>query len=116
MMKRILVLDDDEGILEVTKIILSEEGFEVKTLQNVDHLQKTLDKFAPDLLLLDVFIGNRDGRKICSEVKQRVRFANMPIILMSANSHIDDLANADGYIEKPFDIDAFVAYIQKYAN
>lgn len=104
----ILVIDDDEAIVEVIKIVLEEDGFKVTTDlkgEFFDNTQKTL----PDLVLLDVLLKGKDGREICKKIKADPQTSAIPVVLISANSpkEIEEATRqcgADGYITKPFDI------------
>lgn len=118
MNKRIIVADDDPSILDVIKLILEDEGYEVETVLNGGTLLK-LNKELPDLLLLDIWMSGHDGRDICRKLKKQNSTKHIPIILVSANRDVKKFAmeaGADGFIAKPFDIDHLIEIVKKYTS
>ncbi|WP_428327836.1 response regulator transcription factor [Mucilaginibacter sp.] len=117
MSKRILVIDDDEDILEILHIVFQEEGYEV-ILSNTGKAAEHIQIIHPDLILLDVRIEGsaKRGDEICAELKEQYK-EKMPIILVSAETDLEVLANecgADYYISKPFDIYQLLMQVQKF--
>jgi DNA-binding response OmpR family regulator len=115
-MKRILVVDDEKDILEVLELLLSEEGYEVKTSPTADGILNKIEEFHPNLILLDVFLGMHDGRKVCSNIKANDSTKDIPVIMLSSYSSISntiDEAGAEDFIPKPFSIYTLMDHIQK---
>ncbi len=56
-----MVLDDDEDILEIVTYLLTEEGYEVLSLNNGGNIREDIRRFAPNLLLMDVLLGELNG-------------------------------------------------------
>ena len=54
---KILVIDDDESILQVVEIVLSDAGFEVAIAANKEGLEEHLSSSLPDVMLVDIFVG-----------------------------------------------------------
>jgi len=114
-MQRILVVDDDRDILEVIKYILEDSGYEVDTLSDGHNLLDKIREKTPDLLLLDIMLGNMDGRELCKLVKLSEATHNIPIIMVSASHEITSFNTTDGpngFIAKPFDIDDLLSTVQ----
>jgi DNA-binding response OmpR family regulator len=115
-MRRILAVDDDNDILEVLQFILEDSGYEVDTLSDGHHLLDTIRKKTPDLILLDIMLGNMDGRELCKAVKKEDKTQNIPVILISASHNISGTLNQDGapndFIAKPFDINNLLSKIK----
>src|ERR1700760_135772 len=86
LMKNILVVDDDESIREMITYILESEGFEVSGLENGQAVVGTVQDTHPDLVLLDVQLGDSDGRDICRELKQLPATREVPVMMLSANA------------------------------
>lgn len=110
-MKRILVIDDDIDILTVVHLILESHGLEVRSTAKWQQIFPLIDDFKPDLILLDVSLGNQDGRNLCKQIKSRVETKNLHVILFSANHNVLSTIPeclADGFIEKPFDINDLI--------
>lgn len=117
--KKILVVDDDDDIRSVISLILREEGYAVSELNNGQAVVKTIQQARPDVLLLDVMLGDMDGRDICKELKQLPETEDIPIIIISAthgwHTRHEKNCRADDYISKPFDIDELVSHVRQYA-
>jgi len=116
-MEKVLVIDDDLDILELVKIILTGNGINVAISNKPETVNSLLRKYHPDILLMDISMGQYDGRNICKSVKKNPDFSSLPVILFSANK-IDPesvtLLNADGFLQKPFDIDSLVNTIHSH--
>jgi DNA-binding response OmpR family regulator len=105
--KKILVIDDDPSIVEVIKLILEDEQFEVATIPNDQSIKEFLSTIKPDLVLLDVWIGGQDGREIVQFIRSEPHLIGVPIIMVSAKNDLRTVAesvHADDYLAKPFDI------------
>ncbi len=105
---RILAVDDDRDILEVLQFILEDSGYDVDTLSDGTFLFDRIEANAPDLILLDIMLGNMDGRDLCKDIKQREETHNIPVVLISASHNVASSLNQKGapnaFIAKPFDI------------
>jgi len=117
-MQRILAVDDDKDILEVLKYILEESGYQVHTLSDGNKLIEQIKEFSPDLILLDIMLGNLDGRELCRDVKRKQETHNIPVIMISAshtartiNNNNDD--GPDDFLAKPFDITDLLTSIER---
>ncbi len=116
-MKKILVIDDNEGILDVVSIILESEGYEVHQLIEPNRVTQLPLADMPDLILLDIWMSGADGRVICRQLKDQPHTRHVPIVLMSANkdiAEIADSAGADGYLAKPFEMDDLIMIVKRY--
>ena len=111
--KRILLAEDNELNAEITTTILSEMGFEVKTVEDgilcVNEMQHQPAN-TYDLILMDIQMPNMDGYKAtdCIRHLSQLEKANIPIIAMSANAFEEDKKKAfdvkmNDYITKPID-------------
>lgn len=108
MNKRILIIDDDEDILDILHIIFRDEGFNV-VVSNTGEAAENIHIINPDVILLDVRIAGsqKRGDQICAEIKSTYPGKKIPVVLVSAETNLEMLANqcgADLYIKKPFDI------------
>ncbi len=113
---RILAVDDDKDILEVLQFILEDSGYEVDTLSDGKYLFEKIRTHAPDLILLDIMLGNLDGRELCKNVKTVEETHHIPVILVSASHNTTGLMNQDGapnaFVAKPFDINELLDTIK----
>jgi len=115
-LKKIMIADDDPGILDAVGIMLEYEGYEVDSTLNGSSLLTMNDKFA-DLLLLDIWMSGVDGRDICRHLKKNPQTGNIPIVLISASKDIERSAmeaGADDFLAKPFEISDLLEKIEKY--
>ncbi|MES3017039.1 MAG: response regulator [Bacteroidota bacterium] len=106
--RKILIVDDDLDILEVIGLILESEGYEVELVSNGQQIFDHISQFNPDLIILDVMLGDMDGREICRNIKNSEETLHIPIIMISATHNMADSikksCKPDDFIEKPFDI------------
>ncbi|MBO9309710.1 MAG: response regulator [Chloroflexi bacterium] len=105
-MKRILVVDDEVGALALIGIMLDRGGFEVVKAQNAAQALDVLERETPDLIILDIMMPGTDGIELCSIIRGMPRFAETPILILSARSDSDSVirsmeAGATGYLPKP---------------
>ncbi len=113
---KILLADDDPGIVATMRMMLEDAGYEVETVVDEAVVQETR-KHLPDLLLLDIWMSGMDGREICKQLKGQEKTRHIPIIMISANRDTRRLAKeagADDFLAKPFDMDDFLAKVAKY--
>jgi two-component system cell cycle response regulator DivK len=116
MKEKVLIFDDDADILEVCTIVLQTNGFEVTTQRNCEDILAKIDRFTPDVLLMDNKIPPSGGIEACKTVRSSVEHAGLPIVFFSANqdvARLADEAGADHFIEKPFDLDTLVSTLRK---
>jgi len=110
-MKRILVVDDNDDILEVLRYILEDSGYMVDTLAEGQYLFDTIKEHTPDLILLDIMLGNMDGRILCKQIKNRKELCHIPVIMVSASHNIAETLKRDGpddFVAKPFDLNVLL--------
>lgn len=117
-MQKILAVDDDKDILEVLQLILEDRGYEVEILTDGQYLFDKIKQCHPDLIILDIMLGNMDGRKLCHEVKAKNETQDIPVILLSAShaigrSQLHTNGYPDDFISKPFDIDDLLNSVQR---
>ena len=114
-MSRILVVDDDSSIVAVVSDILRAEGHDVVTAENG---AVALDKANGEaLVLLDMRMPVLDGWGFAREF--RAAGKRSPIVVMTAADNARRWAEeigAEGYLAKPFEIDALIAAVQRYAT
>jgi len=116
MGKRILVADDDAAIVDCLQIILEDANYIVETSTNGDTIPK-VKRFRPDLILLDVWMSGEDGRNICKFLKSQEQTKNIPIIMISATSYIEEStrkAGAEDFIPKPFQMHELLDRVERY--
>src|ERR1700753_3524646 len=108
-MRRILVVDDNEDILEGIKLILEDYNYDEITLSDDTLLLDKVHDDHPDLILLDVMLGKVDGRDLCRAIKTQPETKEIPVILISASHHVQERYTLNGvapddFLAKPFNI------------
>lgn len=113
--QKVLVIDNDPDTVEIISIVLQEEAHldvvGLEDLPGVDHIEA----ISPNLIIVDELLNNTRGSIICTEIKQKRTIASIPVLLISALHNIEKIANgcnADGYIQKPFDIDYLTSLVK----
>lgn len=117
--KKILIVDDDEGILDAISLILKDEGYTTLSISDGNIVSKKMGKFKPDILLLDVLLSGTDGRVICRQLKDDPATKNIPIIMISAHPTAKlsiKKYGADGFLAKPFEAAELLKIVAKYTR
>ncbi|MCS7201926.1 MAG: response regulator transcription factor [Dictyoglomus sp.] len=114
MMKKILLVEDDKGIVNSLFLLLTKEGYKVETAYNGIEALEKFKTFNPDLILLDLLLPEKDGWEVCKEIRKS---SNVPIIMLTAkDQEIDKVIGlklgADDYITKPFGAKELLARIE----
>jgi DNA-binding response OmpR family regulator len=115
-MKRILIVDDDTDLLASLKSYLTKKGYDVTTTTTCNEGLDILYAVSPHLVLLDINVGNEDGRTMCMKIKNTAESEHIPIILISANHQA--LARyqeygANGSLPKPFELPVLLDTIEQ---
>jgi DNA-binding response OmpR family regulator len=109
--QKVLVVDDEDHIVELARLYLSREGYQV---EGVGDGAAALTRFAqlkPDLVVLDIMLPGVDGLTICKEIRKQ---SQVPIIMLTARDEVTDKVvglevGADDYLTKPFHPQELVA-------
>lgn len=114
MATKILVIDDDLNICEAIKLYLEKEFYEVNTAHDGAAGVEAFKSYAPDLVLLDIMMTEKDGWQVCREIRE---MSNTPIIMLTAKGEVFDKVlglelGADDFMTKPFDMKELSARIK----
>ena len=112
--QRILIVDDDANIADITSLYLTKECFDTKIVDNGNDALTEFGTYSPDLVLLDIMLPGMDGYEVCREIRKT---SMIPIIMLSAKGEVFDRVlglelGADDYIIKPFDSKELVARVK----
>ncbi len=116
--KKIMVADDDTGILEAMQMMLEDAGFEVIITEDARKVQDMRDEL-PDVLLLDIWMSGMDGTHVCQHLKSQNQTKHIPIILCSANKdtrHLAKACGADDFLAKPFEMNDLLNKVKTYTR
>ena len=107
MPKKILIVDDEPSITVPLKFLMEQNHFEVCVVHTGEEAIVAIDRFCPDLVLLDVMLPTVDGFQLCQGFRDNPRHKHVKIIFLSAMTRDIDIAKgntlgADAYIAKPF--------------
>lgn len=118
MNKTVVFIDDEQDILEAVQIILESSGYRVVPFT---HMKSVRDIVAahPDLILLDILLVGQSGKEVCQSIKQTPELQSVPVIMLSAHplsklKTVMKQAGADGYLQKPFELDNLVKTVTEH--
>ena len=117
MMDKILIVDDDKDLITLLKSGLSRNGYQVRATISCKEGLEIFYQFLPDLVILDINVGNEDGREMCRQIKASAEFQLIPVIMISANDISLELYKnygANDILKKPFLLAQIQKLISKY--
>lgn len=111
---RILVVDDDIGVVRLLRANLQAWDYETLVAMDGAEALQSVDKHLPDLMILDITMPKINGFQVCQQIRQ---WSQMPIIMLSAQHDADEKikcldCGADDYITKPFEVNELVARVK----
>lgn len=118
-MKKVLVVDDDIDLLDMVSLVLTKYNLKVNPLGKCLEFYDTLSSDKPDIILMDIYLGECDGREICQKFKKSSTYTGIPVILYSAGNVTQSSVQeslADDFMSKPFDIKHLVDKINHHLN
>ena len=113
-MARVLVVEDDPSIREVTALGLAAGGFEVVTAEDGPSALERFRSDGPDVVLLDVMLPGLDGLTVCRMIRAE---STVPVVMLTARTDAIDVvagleAGADDYVRKPFELPELLARLR----
>lgn len=114
MASTILVVDDEKNIVQLARLYLNKEGYQVESAFDGAEALKKARSVRPDLIILDIMMPEMDGLAVCKELRKT---SNVPIIMLTARSDdVDRIVGlelgADDYVTKPFNPRELVARVK----
>src|SRR5919202_451907 len=102
--RRVMVVDDDRNILQLVRMYLEKDGYQVEVGHDGQQALDLVRSFKPDLIVLDLMLPGVDGVEVCKRVRWE---SDVPIIMLTARTtEMDKLfgldLGADDYVTKPF--------------
>ncbi|BAZ46136.1 response regulator receiver protein [Chondrocystis sp. NIES-4102] len=116
MCKSILVVEDNDDLLLLFRLVLESAGYQVATVNNGQDALNVLGKLRPKLILMDVMMPKISGLEVARRIKEQLRFHSLPILLVSGIDQIQEEqlvdSRADGILYKPFDLDDLTSRVK----
>lgn len=116
--KRILLVEDEEDVREITLFRLEQAGYEVITASDGETGLELAEKEVPDLIFLDLSLPGIDGDEVCSKLKSNEKLKRIPVIVFSASADVVKVTareiGADDYLVKPCEPQELVAKAKKW--
>lgn len=114
MKNKILLVDDNDDLLQITGLILKSQGYQTISASNVHLAESLIEREHPHLILLDVCICEESGLLFCNRLKQSAATKGIRIILMSGNDYNQsDWNGADDFLLKPFDFNLLTQKVEQ---
>lgn len=119
--KRIMIVDDNPDHLLICTLVFEKRGYLVKGLpgcKEETEVSDAVNSFRPGLIFVDHNMPGICGSDLVKFLKRNPSSANIPVIYFTVETDIEWLAKeagADVYFKKPFEIDALVAIVERYA-
>ncbi len=125
--KQILIIDDQNQLLSLMRRILEDENYQVHILQNGNDAYTQMKALLPDLLILDLKLGEVSGKDVLKQLKEDAITAEIPVIVYTAavleaeevvrEIEVDPMLYQKVYlVRKPFDLDDLLALVEQVVN
>ena len=113
---KILLVDDDPGLLRLLSIRLRAEGYEVEAVESAHSALTTLNQFSPDLVITDLRMDKMDGIGLLKELQ--TRSPGLRVVIITAHGTIPDAVTATqhgafGFLTKPIDKDELISLVER---
>ncbi|MFW6134920.1 MAG: response regulator [Elusimicrobiota bacterium] len=117
MLPLIYIVDDEQDIVDLISLHLERSNFQVQGFLDAATFYHQLNEKIPDLIILDLMLPDEGGFEVCKYLKKENRYADIPIIILSARSEETDKIlglefGADDYVTKPFSPGEMVARVK----
>jgi two-component system response regulator VicR len=108
MANKIMVVDDEPDVVDLVKLVLESDGFDVVTAYSGKEALDKIGNEMPDLVLLDIMMPQMDGWEVYSRIRANPKTKDIPVAMLTAKSQSIDkmiglhVVKVDDYITKPF--------------
>ncbi len=116
MKPSVLVVDDDAAVRELLTVLLTDEGYPVRSAGDAYEAMDAVGLDPPGLLLVDLMMPGVSGAEFLTRLRRDSRWAALPVILISAHPRLRDLAQdlgACAALAKPFDVTQLLDHIAR---
>ncbi|MDP9496135.1 MAG: response regulator [Actinomycetota bacterium] len=106
MARKVLIVDDEPNIVMSLQFLMKKSGFETSVARDGDAALSEVERFRPDLVLLDVNMPHRDGYEVCQTLRS-TGWNDLKIVMLTAKGRESEVTKglevgADAYVTKPF--------------
>jgi DNA-binding response OmpR family regulator len=117
MPQKVLIVDDEPNIVTSLQFLMKKSGFETSVARDGDAALAEVERFRPDLLLLDAMMPKRDGFEVCQQLRT-AGWTDLKIVMLTAKGLDTEVAKgyavgADAYVTKPFSTRELVDLVTK---
>jgi CheY-like chemotaxis protein len=115
----ILIVDDNAQNLKLARVILTVEGYDVRTAADAEEALRVLQSFTPRLILMDIQLPGMDGLQLTRRLRSDPAWQNVRIVALTAYAMKGDedkalAAGCDGYVTKPIDTERLPTLIAEH--
>jgi two-component system, cell cycle response regulator DivK len=119
--KSILLVEDNQMTVQLVRVLLADEGYDLRSAFSADEALSILDTFRPGLVLMDIQLPGKDGLELTRQLRANRAMNGTSIVALTAYGRKEDEhsclnAGCDGYIVKPIDTSTFPATIRSFID
>lgn len=117
MTNKVLIVDDEPNIVISLQFLMKQGGFETSVARDGDEALLEVERFRPDLVLLDVMMPRRDGYEVCQQLRS-TGWSDLKIVMLTAKGREAEATKglalgADAYVTKPFSTSELVDTVSR---
>ena len=121
MKEKILIIDDEEMLIQMTKSILKKRGFRITACLTAEESLPLIEKEKPDLIILDYLLPGKNGIELCREIKSHPATSGIPILMTTGQNlpaeprpeEQEQSLGPDDFLTKPFEIENLLEKIER---
>ena len=117
MAKKVLIADDEPNIVAAIEFLLKQRGYDVYTAADGGEALRAVERFVPDLVVLDVMMPQASGYEVCQTIRKRAEWRHIKVLILSAKGRDAEVVKgvtmgADLYVTKPFSTRELMARVE----
>ncbi len=120
MTNSILVVEDNDDLQVLFRLVLESEGYQVAVADNGQDALKLLEETQPQLVLMDIMMPGTSGIEVSRSIKQQQNYETLPILLVSAVDRLKEqqlnYSQANGVLYKPFNLDDLLNKVEQLTS
>jgi CheY-like chemotaxis protein len=117
MAKKILIVDDEPGIVKMLKSRLESADYNTITAQDGQEALDKIEQNMPDLVVLDMMIPKIDGYSVFKTLRAKPKYRHIPVVILTASLELEDVRKCitegvEAYLRKPFKSETLLGIIK----